>query len=150
MNHSFFHPEKQYGETLPVFDHEWEAIAFYYDYRQSQTEELKELCQFFNISLDYSPGSLLAVEALYFRSIKSCFWRIGTCRLTNLRKCSVCMSSIAPSDIMTMPNGSSNLIRIRTALIRRVCGEETKRGTPTTAANIYICKRRGSSAYRRL
>ncbi|MEC2174310.1 hypothetical protein P9G41_06180, partial [Bacillus amyloliquefaciens] len=33
MNHSFFHPEKQYGETLPVFDHEWEAIAFYYDYR---------------------------------------------------------------------------------------------------------------------
>lgn len=54
MNHSFFHPEKQYGETLPVFDHEWEAIAFYYDYRQSQTEELKELCQFFNISLDYS------------------------------------------------------------------------------------------------
>lgn len=70
MNHSFFHPEKQYGETLPVFDHEWEAIAFYYDYRQSQTEELKELCQFFNISLDYSRGSLLEVEALYFRSIK--------------------------------------------------------------------------------
>lgn len=70
MNHSFFHPEKQYGETLPVFDHEWEAIAFYYDYRQSQTEELKELCQFFNISLDYSRGSLLEVEALYFRSIQ--------------------------------------------------------------------------------
>ncbi|MCY9417746.1 hypothetical protein MOF50_14085, partial [Bacillus inaquosorum] len=36
MNHSFFQPEKQYSEDQPIFDQEWEAIAFYYDYRQSQ------------------------------------------------------------------------------------------------------------------
>ena len=29
-----------YGELVPSFDHEWEAIAFYFDYRQTQLEEL--------------------------------------------------------------------------------------------------------------
>lgn len=70
MNHSFFQPEKQYGEDLPIFDQEWEAIAFYYDYRQSQIEELNELCQFFNISLIYTRESLEELENLYFQSIQ--------------------------------------------------------------------------------
>ncbi|MCY8164659.1 hypothetical protein MOC52_19130, partial [Bacillus inaquosorum] len=70
MNHSFFQPEKQYGEDLPIFDQEWEAIAFYYDYRQSQIEELNELCQFYNISLTYTRESLEELENLYFQSIQ--------------------------------------------------------------------------------
>lgn len=80
MNHSFFHPEKQYGDSLPVFEHEWEAIAFYYDYRQSQTEELNELCQFYNISLDYSRDSLKELESSTSKASGNCFWRIGICR----------------------------------------------------------------------
>ncbi|ATO27295.1 MULTISPECIES: hypothetical protein [Bacillus] len=70
MNHSFFQPEKQYGEGLPTFEQEWEAIAFYYDYRQSQLEELSELCQFHNISLTYTRESLEELEHLYFQSIQ--------------------------------------------------------------------------------
>ncbi|MCY8510883.1 hypothetical protein MOD07_15200 [Bacillus mojavensis] len=70
MNHSFFQPEKQYGEDLPVFEQEWEAIAFYYDYRQSQIEELNELCQFYNISLTHTRESLEELENLYFQSIQ--------------------------------------------------------------------------------
>ncbi|EKF37267.1 hypothetical protein BA1_01410 [Bacillus xiamenensis] len=55
-----------YGEQVPSFDHEWEAIAFYFDYRQTQLEELAQLCHFHHISLDYSEDSLYQLESLYF------------------------------------------------------------------------------------
>lgn len=86
MNHSFFQPEKQYGEDLPIFDQEWEAIAFYYDYRQSQIEELNELCQFFNISLTYTRESLEELENFIFKVYKSFCLLIGIFLLKNSRK----------------------------------------------------------------
>ncbi|KIL24255.1 hypothetical protein B4134_3069 [Bacillus safensis] len=58
-----------YGELVPSFDHEWEAIAFYFDYRQTQLEELAQLCHFHNISLDYSEESLYQLESLYFDAL---------------------------------------------------------------------------------
>ncbi|MGE6630339.1 hypothetical protein [Bacillus sp. NPDC077027] len=55
-----------YGEIVPTFDYEWEAIAFYFDYRQTQLQELAKLCHFHNISLDASEESLYQLESLYF------------------------------------------------------------------------------------
>lgn len=149
MNHSFFHPEKQYGETLPVFDHEWEAIAFYYDYRQSQTEELKELCQFFNISLDYSRGSLLEVEALYFRSIKELLLADWNLPIDEFEK----MLSVYVIDCAIRHHDDAEWVAL-SVYGRRLydgCAERKQNVAHRQLLRTFIsAKRRGSSAYRRL
>lgn len=76
-----------YGELVPSFEHEWEAIAFYFDYRQTQLEELAQLCHFHNISLDYSEESLYQLESLYFDAFRQQLLLSGKCLLMHWKRC---------------------------------------------------------------
>ncbi|MTH54009.1 hypothetical protein GKZ89_11380 [Bacillus mangrovi] len=74
--HESFHIEEEYGRSLPEFETEFEAIAYYYDYRQEMLATLFDAAEYLRIrELDYSPESLYDVENLYFSCFRTNGWK---------------------------------------------------------------------------
>jgi hypothetical protein len=57
----------EYADQLPFFDNLYAAQAHYYNQRKEQLLHLEEICREVNLPLDYSPDSLIYLEALYFQ-----------------------------------------------------------------------------------
>ncbi|MGD7007098.1 hypothetical protein [Metabacillus sp. 84] len=76
MMHESFHIEEEYGRNLPEFKTEFEAIAYYFDYRFEQLAILSEAAEYMNgKELNYTPESLIELETLYFTFFRTNGWK---------------------------------------------------------------------------
>ncbi|MBS2970845.1 hypothetical protein J9317_19060 [Metabacillus sp. KIGAM252] len=74
--HESFHIEEEYGRNLPEFESEFEAIAFYFDFRIEKLSILNEAAEYMRLrELDYSPESLIDLEKLYFMCFRTNGWK---------------------------------------------------------------------------
>lgn len=60
----------EYGEQLPHFDNIYAAQTHFYEFRKDLLFLLEEICNEFNIIIDYTPKSLMSIEKLYFDLFK--------------------------------------------------------------------------------
>ncbi|MFC0272478.1 hypothetical protein ACFFIX_13635 [Metabacillus herbersteinensis] len=66
-----YHTEKDYAENLPSFDHIYAAQVYYYELRTEKLLIFGEIVAEFDLKLDYSPESLIALERIYFDMMKN-------------------------------------------------------------------------------